>query len=65
MVVTRICPCMLKFNAVANVPVPGMEFSLTFFHALHCSQTEHVHKRLNIPHADTVTEAGRQKFARL
>ena len=38
------------------------EFSLTFFRALHCSQTEHVHKRLSIPHADTVTETGRQKF---
>ena len=39
------------------------EFSLTFFRALHCSQTEHAHKLLSIPHADTVTEAGRQKFA--
>ena len=38
------------------------EFSLTFFCALHCSQTEHAHKRLSIPHADTVTETGRQKF---
>ena len=38
------------------------EFSLTFFRALHCSQTEHAHKRLSIPHADTVTETGRQKF---
>ena len=37
-------------------------FSLTFFRALHCSQTEHAHKRLSIPHADTVTETGRQKF---
>ena len=41
------------------------EFSLTFFRALHCSQTEHAHQRLSIPPADTVTEAGRQKFARL
>ena len=38
------------------------EFSLTFFRALHCSQTEHAHKRLSIPHVDTVTETGRQKF---
>ena len=38
------------------------EFSLTFFRTLHCSQTEHAHKRLSIPHADTVTETGRQKF---
>ena len=37
------------------------EFSLTFFRALHCSQTEHAHKRLSIPHADTVTEAMQTK----
>ena len=39
----------------------AMNFLLPSF-ALHCSQTEHAHKRLSIPHADTVTETGRQKF---
>ena len=52
-------PLRFKFQTASH------EFSLTFFRALHCSQTEHAHKRLSIPHADTVTEAGRQKFARL
>ena len=48
-----------------NFQTTSHELYLAFFRALHCSQTEHAHKRLSIPHADTVTVAGRQKFARL
>ena len=48
------------FDPSARIQISN-SFLLPSF-ALHCSQTEHAHKRLSIPHADTVTETGRQKF---